>query len=52
MKRDSSKSMHQHAPGRISLGTLFLTFLKIGSTAFGGFMALISIAQHYAVERK
>jgi len=44
--------MHQHAPGRISLGTLFLTFLKIGSTAFGGFMALISIVQHYAVERK
>jgi chromate transporter len=52
MKRESSQSMPQHAPGRISLGALFLTFLKIGSTAFGGFMALISIVQHYAVERK
>jgi chromate transporter len=27
-------------------------FLKIGGTAFGGFMALISTVQHYAVERK
>lgn len=31
---------------------LFWTFLKIGSTAFGGFMALISVVQNYAVERK
>jgi chromate transporter len=52
MKRESSGSVEQHAPGQISLGALFLTFLKIGSTAFGGFMALISIVQHYAVERK
>ncbi len=34
-----------------SLGSLFLTFLKIGSTAFGGFMALIAVVQNYAVER-
>lgn len=52
MKQEYSKSTEQHTAGRISLGTLFLTFLKIGSTAFGGFMALISIVQHYAVERK
>ncbi len=52
MKQEFSKSTERHASGRISLGTLFLTFLKIGSTAFGGFMALISIVQHYAVERK
>jgi len=38
--------------GTTSLGTLFRTFLKIGSTAFGGFMALISVVQNYAVERK
>jgi chromate transporter len=35
-----------------SLGSLFLTFLKIGSTAFGGFMALISVVQNYCVERR
>ncbi len=35
-----------------SLWSLFFTFLKIGSTAFGGFMALISVVQNYAVERK
>lgn len=40
------------AETRNSLGSLFLTFLKIGSTAFGGFMALISVVQQYSVERK
>jgi chromate transporter len=34
-----------------SYGSLFWTFLKIGSTAFGGFMALISVVQNYVVER-
>lgn len=38
---------------KVSIGELFLTFLKIGSTAFGGgFMALISVVQNYAVERR
>jgi chromate transporter len=37
---------------RISLWMLFTTFLKIGSTAFGGFMALISVVQNEVVERK
>lgn len=36
----------------VSLAELFVTFLKIGSTAFGGFMALISVVQDLAVERK
>ncbi|MBI3188787.1 MAG: chromate efflux transporter [Gammaproteobacteria bacterium] len=36
----------------VSLLVLFITFLKIGSTAFGGFMALISVVQNYVVERK
>lgn len=31
---------------------LFWTFLKIGSTAFGGFMALIAVVQNYLVDRK
>jgi chromate transporter len=35
-----------------SYGMLFWTFLKIGSTAFGGFMALISVVQNYVVERR
>ena len=38
--------------GQVSLWSLFWTFLKIGSTAFGGFMALISVVQNYVVERK
>jgi chromate transporter len=37
---------------RANYGTLFWTFLKIGSTAFGGFMALISVVQNYVVERR
>jgi chromate transporter len=36
----------------VTLAELFVTFLKIGSTAFGGFMALISVVQDLAVERK
>jgi chromate transporter len=35
-----------------SLLSLFLDFLKIGATAFGGFMALISAVQHQIVERR
>ena len=35
-----------------SIVDLFWTFLKIGSTAFGGFMALISVVQNYMVDRK
>ena len=35
----------------VSLGFLFWTFLKVGSTAWGGFMALISVVQNLMVER-
>ncbi len=38
--------------GPVSLLTLFTAFLKIGSTAFGGFMSMISVVQNYAVDRK
>lgn len=36
----------------VTLPALFWTFLKIGATAFGGFMALISVVQNYVVERR
>ncbi len=35
-----------------SLGYLFWTFLKIGSTAFGGFMALVSVVENFVVQRR
>ncbi|MGI9543200.1 MAG: chromate efflux transporter [Cyclobacteriaceae bacterium] len=35
----------------VSLGYLFITFLKIGATAFGGFMALISVVQQQLVQK-
>lgn len=38
--------------GRVSLWTLFTLFLRIGCTAFGGFMALIAVVQNHAVERR
>lgn len=37
---------------RIKLSDLFWTFLKVGATAFGGFMALISIVENIIVERR
>ena len=40
--------MHQH----VSLFSLFLSFLKIGSSAFGGFMALISVVENVFVTRR
>jgi chromate transporter len=35
-----------------NLLSIFWTFIKIGATAFGGFMALISVVQNYVVERR
>lgn len=49
---DGIQAATQGNENRATLGSLFLTFLKIGLTAFGGFMALISVVQNYAVERK
>ncbi|MEI7523104.1 MAG: chromate efflux transporter [Mariniphaga sp.] len=37
--------------GKISLGYLFLTFLKIGSISWGGFMALIAVVQNQLVDK-
>jgi len=36
----------------VGLIMLFWTFLRIGATAFGGFMALISVVQNVCVERR
>jgi chromate transporter len=37
---------------KISLWNLFTLFLRIGSTAFGGFMALIAVVQSNVVEQR
>ncbi|MDO8989609.1 MAG: chromate efflux transporter [Sideroxyarcus sp.] len=37
---------------RVSLWALFTLFLRIGSTAFGGFMALIAVVENHVVERR
>ena len=37
--------------GEIKLTQLFWIFLKIGSTSFGGFMALVSVIQNEMVEK-
>jgi chromate transporter len=39
-------------PEAVSLSSLFWTFLKIGSTAFGGFMALVSVVENFVVQRR
>ena len=36
--------------GQVSLLYIFLTFLKLGATAFGGYMSLIAIVQKQLVE--
>ncbi len=48
----ASDAESRDGAGVVSLWSLFWTFLKIGSTAFGGFMALISVVQNYMVERR
>ncbi|MCW8900537.1 MAG: chromate efflux transporter [Gammaproteobacteria bacterium] len=40
-----------NAHKEISLFSLFLTFLKIGSLAFGGYMALISVIENTVVKK-
>lgn len=40
------------ADAQPSLLSLFWIFLRIGSTAFGGFMALISVVKNYLVDRE
>jgi chromate transporter len=37
---------------QVALATLFWTFLRIGATAFGGFMALIAVVQTTVVQQR
>lgn len=37
--------------GSVTLGYIFRTFLKIGATSFGGFMALVAMVQRQVVEK-
>lgn len=58
MDRSQTESMAMgdgnawETPARVRLVSLFWDFLKIGATAFGGFMALISVVQALIVERR
>ena len=49
MSVDIQQAIKQEQP---SLSALFWIFIKIGSTAFGGFMALISVVKNYLVDRE
>ncbi len=53
-KKFNTQSAAQAVDGgtETSLASLFLLFFKIGCTAFGGFMALISVVQDYMVKRR
>lgn len=46
------KTENSKYPADITLLFLFLSFLKIGATSWGGFMALISVVQKELIENK
>lgn len=48
----TDKTMNYTKEDEVTLWSLFWSYLKIGSTAFGGFMALISVIQNLLVEKK
>jgi len=48
--QDSPPSKSASSP--VSLAYIFWTFLKIGSTAFGGFMSLISVVENLVVQQR
>ncbi len=50
--KDSEIPAASDPAAAVGLITLFWTFLRIGATAFGGFMALISVVQNICVERR
>jgi len=43
--------MQSKQSDKVTLWYLFITFLKIGSAAFGGFMSLIAVVQYQLAER-
>lgn len=48
----TDKKEHIKQDNSVTLLFLFLSFLKIGATSFGGFMALISVVQKELIEKK
>ena len=48
----NSETENTNSTKPISLLNLFLSFLKIGATSWGGFMAIISVVQKEMVEKK
>jgi len=44
-------AVQQNSEQHVSLAFLFLTFLKIGSLAFGGYMALIAVIENVIVKK-
>jgi chromate transporter len=44
-------AVQQNSDQHVSLAFLFLTFLKIGSLAFGGYMALIAVIENVIVKK-
>lgn len=50
--KDRSPHIFHPSSQAVSLPFLFLAFLKVGSTAFGGFMALISVVESIIVEQR
>ena len=47
-----SYDMRMDSADSVSIAYLFGNFLKIGSTAFGGFMALVSVIENIIVDRR
>lgn len=52
MTEDSQTAETPQDPEKTSLGRLFKVFARIGATGFGGAMALLSLMQEQAVERR
>ena len=48
----SNETVTSMSEKQLSLIEIFLLFLKIGSLAFGGFMALISVIENAVVKKR
>lgn len=52
IKPEQGSPVSEAVSATASLPYIFWTFLKVGSTAFGGFMALISVVENLVVQRR
>lgn len=50
--QDQDPNLSESVSESASLSYIFWTFLKVGSTAFGGFMALISVVENLVVQKR